>query len=116
MEKMRKDPKWVLSLAKAADGGSQEGWCKGEKGIAHKLGLLLKALASTGLCATFNDRIECCFSSQRVGRLNPAPQCIAIQKTVVKVLNRVRRSWHKCCAPAEVAVDVMVNGNTNLFK
>ena len=50
MEEMRKDPKWVLSLAKAADGGSQEGWCKGEKGAAHKLGLLLKALASTGLC------------------------------------------------------------------
>lgn len=27
VEEMRKDPEWVVSLAKAADAGSLGGWC-----------------------------------------------------------------------------------------
>lgn len=67
MEEMRKDPKWVFSLAKAADAETQQGWCKGHRGPAQSLRASLKALAEAQvLPAATISQIECCFSSRKV--------------------------------------------------
>ena len=67
MEEMRKAPKWVFSLAKAADAETQEGWCRGHRGPPQWLRISLETLAEAQvLSAATISRIECCFSSLKV--------------------------------------------------
>lgn len=67
LDEMRKDPKWVLSVAKAADARSKEGWCRGQRGPPQRLRLSLKALARTqALGADGVCKIESCFSAEKV--------------------------------------------------
>ena len=43
LSNLQTDPKWTLSLAKAAEGA----WCNGERGPPQRLRQWLKALAKT---------------------------------------------------------------------
>ena len=70
LDEMRKDPKWVLSLAKAADARSKEGWCRGQRGPPQRLRLSLKALAKTDALGAENvAKIEACFSAEKVDNI-----------------------------------------------
>lgn len=67
LEEMRKDPRWVQSLAQAAEAGSEEGWCRGHRGPPQRLRQWLKTLSKAKtLSPAINSRIETCFSPEKV--------------------------------------------------
>ncbi|KAL3131854.1 hypothetical protein ABBQ38_007567 [Trebouxia sp. C0009 RCD-2024] len=80
MEEMRKDPSWVVSLAKAADAGSLGSWCGVQRGPAQRLKLSLKDLSKThALSAAMVSRIECCYCPQQILETEAAEEFAAQQ-------------------------------------
>lgn len=55
MAEICQDPMWILSLAKAADAGSTEGWCGGQRGPPQKA----QAMAEDSL----KDQASLCWDS-----------------------------------------------------
>lgn len=95
MAEICQEPKWVLSLAKAADKGSAEGWCGGQRGPPQRLRQWLKLLTkSKHLSAGTVSHIERYFSPQKV---QTQPHLSQIASRICSEACPVAGAGQRCC-------------------